>query len=88
MFTLKVTVIVSICMLLLIGSCYVTVVSIFWLIKHVRFNGLGKSVMQQQDGLLPCELRELAFPPMLRECSAIDQIAILKVDIILVIGAK
>ena len=29
LFTLKVTVIVNICMLLSIGSCYVTIVSIF-----------------------------------------------------------
>ena len=44
--------------------------------------------MQEQDGLLPCELHELAFPQTSRERSAIDRIDILKVDIVMVIGAK
>ena len=44
--------------------------------------------MQQQDGLLTYELHELAFPPTLRERSAIDRIVILKVDIVSVIGTK
>ena len=39
--------------------------------------------MQQQDSLLTCELRELAFPLTSSERSAIDRIAILKVDIVL-----
>ena len=90
MFTLKVTVIVNICMLLSIGSYYVTVVSIsfFWLIKRGCFNGLGESVMQQQDSLLPCELHELASLGASREHSAIDQVIILKVGILTVIAAK
>ena len=49
------------CALLPQMNCYViTCTYVFFIIKRRCFNGLGESVMQQQDSLLACELREWA----------------------------
>ena len=46
LFALKVTALVTLDLFLLYDYC-----KLFLVIKHGCFNGLGESVMQQQDGL-------------------------------------